>query len=254
MSKIKFLLLLSVLATAALFSSCSDDDDKIAEIPGEISGLGNQPGELQGAKFSLPAGIELDGKITGLWSITPVGLYDNHPVAVSKNISRSETTAERIAASDYDVARGSGRYVIIFIPLKNTTNSNKELVFPARLIVRALASKYQNGVLLKETKVTIPANKQYKIALAMYCGNADKSASGTSAEYEWGVISNSPLLKELTDMLVDKKINIEEFTSANLSTYSSQVSELQSILWHITDSSYGLSDDDKAYIKALPKS
>lgn len=252
MSKIKFLLLLSILSTAFLLSSCSDDDE-INEIPGEISGLGDQPGELQGAKFSLPAGIELDGKITGLGSLYPSGLNNNDDLAPFKKVSRPENTITR-AAVTYDITRGSGRFVVILIPLKNTTNSDKELIFPARLIVKALSSDDQNGILLKETKATIPANEQYKIALAMYCGNASRHPSSTSSEYEWGVISNSPLLKELTDMLVDKKINIEEFTSANSSTYSGQVSKLQRILWSITDSSYGLSDNDKAYIKALPQS
>lgn len=253
MSKIKLLLIFSVLFSAILSTSCSKDDDKINEKPGEIAGLGEFAGELQGGKFNLPSGITLVSEITGVSSSVLYGASDFASVPSSKKVDLSnEISQSSVLANSYDVLVGSGKWVLVRIPLKNTTNASKEVIFPARLIVKAKSSTHQNGILLKQVKVAIPANKEYNIWLQMYCGNEHRGPSSAFASYEWGVISNSPLLKELTDILADKKINIEEFSSSS-SIYENQRDRIQSILWRITDGS-GMEQKDIDWLRALPKS
>ena len=257
MSRFAFLLTLSILSILTLFPSCVKDDETV-ENPGELAGLGDQSGDLQGAKFSLPSGIELNGKIMGLSYASPFDsdpYFLPNPAKVKKIESQGSMVKQaRNVSSYYDTVLGSGYYVMVLIPLKNTTNQDRELILPARLIIKAKSSDDQNGILLKETKLSIPAGKTYNVALCMYCGNLNKNSSSSKSEYEWGVISNSSLIKELTDILADRKINIEEFTSSNSETYYSQISEIQDILWSITDSNSGLSNEDKTWLKSLPKS
>ena len=248
MRKNKILLRISLvafLAFAVLFTSCSNDDDEkeviIDDQPGEISGLGDAPGELTGIEFTLPNGVELEGDIYGASSQYSL-----------------KTKGDEVEESDFDNLKasvnviGSGKWVQVAVRLKNLTNRDIDVIFPARLVVKSLSNRYQNGVLLKKTKTTVLANETHSVALLMYCGNKNLSPSSSYQKYEWAVISNSSLIVDLCNRLANKKINYEEFTDSK-SVYGNQVGPLQSILWRLTDGS-GLSDSDIEYIESLPNS
>lgn len=258
-----FLIVCSVMA----FTACgSDDDDKIKGVdylPGEIPGLGEAEGELTGTTFTLPNGIEVEGTITGLGvnifnqrsSFTPTLVPELH---VEKEMSLREKELTLRASSNFEVAVGSGYFVKVLVTLNNKNTTNTEIVFPAGLIVRALSSENQNGILLKKASVTVPKDGSLHVALIMYCGNSSRSPSGTSDQYEWGVVTDSKLILDLCDRLKNKKINYEEFSAADYNTYKDQVDNLQLILWSLTDgnSEYlsGLTDEYKEYIESLPNS
>ncbi len=249
MRKNKFLLGLSLFALFTLpilFTSCSSDDDEkeiiIDDEPGEIPGLGNDKGELTGIEFKLPDGLELEGDIVGV------------------NSRYSLKTKDAVVeASDFDHLTkastnviGSGKWVQIAIRIKNLTNRNIDVIFPARLVVKSLSGAYQNGILLKKTKATVLGNETHTIALLMYCGNSSLYPSSSSEKYKWAVISNSSLIVDLCNRLANKKINYEEFIDSK-TIYSRQVGYLQDILWHLTDGT-GLTESDIEYIDSLPNS
>jgi len=256
-----------LLCSVLVLSACSkDDDDKKNEAvnypAGEIPGLGEEPGELTGTPFKLPAGIEMQGIIKGLSSsIMPFSTPVESSTGIFQKKEKSLVEKQQIslrASAKAEIVVGSGHFVRVLILLNNNNDRDTEITFPAGLIVRALSSKNQNGVLLKKTSVTVPKKGSLAIGLVMYCGNSHRSPSGSSDEYEWGVITDSQLILDLCDRLKNKKINFEEFNSSNYDTFSEQVNRLQSILWSLTDypsEMYeGLSEWDKEYIDKLPNS
>jgi hypothetical protein len=189
----------------------------LSDVPGDISGLGDSYGDISGTALEFPEGVVVHEDVRGVAS-----------------------------GSNYDVRVGSGvGYVELLIVLHNFTNDDINVTFPAGLIIVSSTKNKQNGVLLKKVTVTVPANSYYRIALIMYCGNHHRGTSTYSEIYNQLIVSNSETLKELTDLLVNKKINIGE--------HGYNVSYLQGILWSLTDTgSPGLTQADKDNIATLP--
>lgn len=248
------LILLLFICSGFTFIACSSDDDDnddnniVVNDAGQIPGLGNTDGELTGKAFQLPSGITLEQDITG---------YDgSYKSAIDKKESNTVEVALNSlpkANIDIDEVIGSGYYVTLLLNLKNGTDKDVEIEFPAGLIIKSRSGDYQNGVLLKKTKATISANQTENIVLLMYCGNASRSSSSSYEKYDWAVISNSSLIVDLCNRLANKKINYEEFASTEVSTYVLQVTHLQDILWKLTDEE-GISDEEIQYISKLPDS
>ncbi|WP_165022374.1 hypothetical protein [Dysgonomonas sp. ZJ279] len=259
MRQLNSVLRLTLLLCLALsFTFCSSDDDNdnpidnnvVVDTPGLISGLGDKEGELTGTPFVLPTGITLDGVITGSRSHYYKSLASKESKLSSQLVSDFITKA----SAEVDVVMGSGYYVSLYIPLKNTTAQDIEVTFPAGTIIVSNSGDYQNGVLLKKVSVKVPAgNKTLGFVLLMYCGNNSKSSSSSSETYKWGVVSNSSLIVDLCNRLADKKINYEEFEKGE-EAYNDQCVELQSILWSLTDYGDALNTNQIQWIDALPKS
>lgn len=247
-----------IFFTASLVACGGDENDSgnsetpppnQTQEPGKIPGLGEYPGEIQGTPFALPDGVYLNGSITGASMA-----YD--PASFKKEMRQEEEVQKIIFNFVFseDVVVGSGFDVILAIPLVNSNSTESEVIFPARLVMKAKSSDYQNGILLKETKVKIPAGASYTVALIMYCGNLHRSGSSVTSFYELGVILDSPLIKDLTDRLVDKKINYEEHTKSEENQYWTQYERLADMVWDLTDRGIALSEENKTWIANLPLS
>ena len=140
--------------------------------------------------------------------------------------------------------------------MHNSNNNPVTVTFPAALVVRNIAGNCQNGVLIKKAVVQIPANSDYYVNLSFYCANLSKETPGESDLYTFAVISDADPLIELCEMVKNKKINIEEFDPTSYedqSTFTSQTSMLQLIIWAVTDST-GLTSLYNNYINGLPES
>ncbi|MDR2586030.1 MAG: hypothetical protein LBC84_07435 [Prevotellaceae bacterium] len=204
---------------------------------GKIPGLGNNPGQAPGYTFTLPEGVVLYENITGGGSS---GNYWNHPLG---------------SDGVHYFGSGSG-YVDLKIPLRNTRSYQINVTFPAATILVARTGVSQNGVLLKEVTVTIPANSNYLLCLSFYCGNKNKSAAGSGNIYDLGVVSNAYPLVDLCNRVKYKRINIEMFapmSTIDKNAYNSQIGTLQSIVWRVTDGN-GLTQSDIDFISSLPLS
>ncbi|HTG55090.1 MAG TPA: hypothetical protein VL943_02390, partial [Niabella sp.] len=112
-------LLMMAFIGLALFS-CSKKDkvDNNEEPPiNPIPGLGNNPGDIPGTAFVLPQGIVLEGTITGE-SLNPV----------CKEL-------------------GTGRFVDVYLILKNTASTTVNVTLPAGLTLKSVNGEDQNGIL-----------------------------------------------------------------------------------------------------------
>jgi hypothetical protein len=146
--------------------------------------------------------------------------------------------------------------MMLGVRFRNNNPTATTVVLPARLVFKpGREARAQNLILLKETSVTIPPGAEYTVSIDTYCGNLywyeDMNAS---LPYEFFVIANSPLLIDLTDRLVDKKINIEEYAKEEETDYYNRIVKLQGFLHKLTDHGQHLSDEDKRWIEALPRS
>ncbi len=259
MKKIWYLFLAG-LFTAFLVGCGGDEDNRDrsptsqTQEPGQIPGLGEYPGEIQGDPFTLPEGVYLNGSITG----------DSYDYSRRSTLVKGEPLPKDFYQKDMfyflrgDAILGSGHPVIVSIPLINSNPTPTEVVFPARLVMKARSTLDQNGLLLKKASTVIPAGSEYTVTLVMYCGNLSRMGSSPSSLYEIGVIINSPLIEDLTKRLVDKKINVEEHAQDETpfydSVYYEQYERLSNIVWNLTDRGIALSEDDKQWIANLPLS
>jgi hypothetical protein len=225
--------------------------------------MGSFGGTPQGAEFRFPAGIKTTDSWTGLYagpsgdSIGPVSLSARsktlavEDAAATTTLERKEKSLVVHVGGPVDKIVGSGGAVMIKVPLENTTSSPIEATFPAGHILRAKAPDLQHGVLLKAVKVTVPPNSKLTVALTAYCGNEKLAGSSPEASYDWGVVSSSSTLRELTDLLKNKKINYEEFAANDFAAYWAIAMRLQTILHNLTDKGTALTDVDRNWIASL---
>ncbi|MDD4516368.1 hypothetical protein [Massilibacteroides sp.] len=245
--------------------SCSSDDNNSngseikIDVPGEISGLGNDRGELTGTKFELPEGIKLNQEIVGYPSRV-LGSY------ASSRASDNNINLDYIEqfifdyllkmmkdGEKYDIAIGSGYAVPIFIVLENTTDKDIKVTFPAGLIVKSQNWEAQYGLLTKKTEFTAPAKERLRVLLFMHCCHLGIVNPTTANKLEWGVVSNSSLLLEICDIVANKKINYEEFGSLS-KQYFKQAYYIQERIWDLTNRGTALTEEHKTYLKQLPDS
>jgi hypothetical protein len=211
-----------------------------------MSGFGDNEGLVSGTAFVLPDGLEYEGEIMGveiLLSFAKNSISD-------KNQSQSfSPKKERVVL---DTVFGSGGSVEIALCIRNTTNSNIELILPAGLVFHSRSGEYQNGLLIKKATVTIPANSPYRIGLALLCCNLNKELSSPDEVYEKPVVSNNSKVLELCNLVKNKKVHIAEYYDfrtlvGDYTAWRETGRLLQSALWHITREYGNSSLDDAAY-------
>jgi len=212
--------------------------------PGKIPGMGETPGSLQGTSFKLPAGVVLLGDAAGA--------LPYHQSETKDALAPKLTWI----AGTYDAQIGSGFDVSINLRLLNKNASAIKVVFPVLLIAKPRDSKNQVGVLLKETSITLQPNVEYSVALLMYCAQRQRIGAIMGSVYDLSMVSSSSTLKELADLLVDKKINVEEYGDSlnDLTAYNSVYQGLSTIVWNLTDHGVPMSNADKQWIASIPDS
>lgn len=188
-------LLMMAFIGLALFS-CSkkdkigdNDEPRIDPIPG----LGNNPGDIPGTAFVLPQGIVLEATITGE-SLNPV----------CKEL-------------------GTGRFVDVYLILKNTASTTVNVTLPAGLTLKSVNGEDQNGILADSYELNIEQGSACIVKLNAYCANATKSPSSYSSRYTFGPVCNAPAIVYLLKLLKNKDLNKDEDHST------------QGIIWMITD-------------------
>lgn len=250
------------VALPLVIASCGSDDDEEETMPltEELTGLGDNAGSPTGTVYKLPTGIELTGQVLGSFNISYgtraeqeiAARYDNLLPKQRTQQSGVQTRAEYTTVS---TVVGSGGLVSICLILKNTTSSSITVDLPAGMLIESASGEYQNGLLVKKATFVIPANSTTPVGVYMYCCNLGRHASGIDAVYKWPpVITNNVDLNKLIDAVKNKKINYEEFTSANISEYYTNKSPIQSIVWDITDDGTGFTDAHLQQINAIPNS
>ena len=153
-----------------------------------------------GNPFVLPSGVTIAGKIKG-YSVFATEYCDN----------KTE-----------DDAQGVGALVRVCVPFFNNNNSPVSvtcppgLVFIARQVLGEKDSlKIQNGILVAEAKIIIPAKTIFFQPLYLCCLNSDRSGSSPSYEYEMGPVTIDKDMLDLFAILNKKKLSKDpELTAA----------------------------------------
>ena len=198
------------LLSITLFSCSKDDDadpEELKKEVGNLPGLGETGGTPQGTTFSLPDGITVTGDVTG------------------------------DICEDATFTIGSGHYVTVCVGLRNNTEHEKTITFPAGLVLISTTDDYQNGVVLTTETFVIPPKQTIRFVFHTYCGNASRSSASSSAVYTFGPVTNSKLIVRLINDLKNKKISIVDYMNGEEvdDEYDTIASTVQSLLWMITD-------------------
>ncbi|MCH5684835.1 hypothetical protein LWM68_11595 [Niabella sp. W65] len=180
---------LSFLACSKKDKIGDTDEPRIDPIPG----LGNVAGDIRGTAFVLPEGVVLEGAITGE-SLNPV----------CKEV-------------------GTGRFVDVYLVLKNTASAAIKVTLPAGLTLKSVSGEDQNGILADGYDISITQGTACIVKLNAYCANASKHPSSYTSRYTFGPICNAPAITYLLKLLKNKDLSKDEDHSA------------QGIIWMITD-------------------
>lgn len=180
---------LSFLACSKKDKIDSNDEPRIDPIPG----LGKTAGDIPGTAFVLPQGVALVGAITGE-SLNPL----------CKEV-------------------GTGRFVDVYLVLKNTASAAVKVTLPAALTLKAVDGEDQNGILADSYEINIEQGSACIVKLNAYCANASKHPSSNSSRYTFGTVCNAPAIVYLLQLLKNKDLSKDEEHAA------------QGIIWMITD-------------------
>lgn len=227
----------------SLVSCDKDDKDEEPKENTDMSGLGNNGGSPTGSKFQFPQGIELIGEISGNYTYSYPELYSATIVSTYKKTNlQTKAAYTKSDAVEANVYQGSGGLVTVVFQLKNTRSQAVQVVFPAGLLVESVSGAYQNGLLVKKTTVTIPANDILNVVINMYCCNSDRDASDSDAVYKWPIITNNIELHKLFEAAKNKKINVEEYATSQMTVSFELAAIVQDVVWEITEKTEGFRD------------
>ncbi|WP_164018393.1 hypothetical protein [Pyxidicoccus trucidator] len=185
--------------------ACSGDDDEGTDDPpgtGENEvrpGLGDDPGEPRGTPFTLPAGVTVSGTVFGADDL-------------------SSDCGNGVPGN------GSGEYVQVCVPLRNSTGAPVQVVFPPGLVIVSASEGFQNGLLVERVVVTVPPTDNGSggppdggtdpeaevVPLFTYCLNESQNPNERGTPYRIGPVTSDAALQELLGLLADKRIDSED--------------------------------------------
>lgn len=219
--------------------ACGDDDDGDGGTnppPGGFDagvnvfrpGLGDDEGEPLGTPFTLPSGVTVSGTVYGADDVTS-------------------------DCGNGVPGNGSGVYVQVCVPLRNSTGAPLEVVFPPGLIVTSAAEGFQSGLLVERVVVTVPPTNPGPgappdggtdpdatvVPLFTYCLNESQLPNETGTPYKLGVVTSDADLKELLNLLQGKRIDTPD-----------DVGVVQNAIYSITEGK-GLTVEDRSAIDDL---
>lgn len=204
----------AVLVLAGCTSAAATDD--------EYAGLGGSGDCKTGANaawatpagtaFALPSGVEVSGDING-------------------NVV--EAPCSMVPIVEY-----GGDLLPACLTLKNTTNAEITVKLPAGLVFLAKQAETQNGIILQDHDLVIPAGETKSFRFNLYCLNEHCLFGEKATTFTFGNVSNDPLMIELVGLARSRKM-----TSGAVAT----ASQFGAAIWEITGGK-GLTADRKQQI------
>nr|WP_295935074.1 hypothetical protein [uncultured Dyadobacter sp.] len=112
---------------------------------------------------------------------------------------------------------GSGNAVRFCIVLSNRTHGPLTATLPAGTVFISMDDKSQNGLVVQTIRLAIPPLSTASFHVLSNGINEDRDDSSHSGEFDpQPLLSDYAPVLELTDLLRGKKINVEDYPSANL--------------------------------------
>jgi hypothetical protein len=168
-------------------------------------GLGDDPGEPLGPPFTLPPGVTVGGTVYGADDLTS-------------------------DCGNGAPGNGSGVYVQVCVPLRNSAGAPVEVVFPPGLVIVSAAEGFQKGLLVERIVVTVPptppgpggpvdggtapTQESHVVPLFTYCLNESQNPNETGTPYALGPVTSDPALRELLGLLEGRRIDTEDEVDA----------------------------------------
>lgn len=233
--KIIQVILGGLFISLALISCKKDKDTAPIDQPApgpvltsSLSGLGSYGGQPSGTPYILPSNIKIIGSMYG-GSPGPGKADFNGPKTIG-NIQQYLALMPKTEYTEY----GYGTYVSVYMQLHNTGYSSYDLIIPAGLIMcdddTLHGDTTQSGFIIAPLKITIPGDGTVDVCLNSFCLNAH-FAIPYGNKYMFKVVTNNDQLHKVVTILQNKE------------TLADHISDIQSILWDITDGS-GLTQED----------
>ena len=164
-----------------------------------------------GTPFALPAGITLDGEMTG----------DVDPNCGSNSF-----------------VEYGGDDLPVCIGLKNTGTADVTVTFPAGLTFISKDPTSQNGIILQKHDLVATAGKTTYFYFRLFCINEHCIYGRKQDRYTFGNVSNDPRIAELISLAANKKlVNGSDISAA-----------LFNAVWDITDGD-GLTDAHRTAVQ-----
>lgn len=231
------LFLLCALCFICVTVACKKKkDDPGILMPSNSNGLGENPGFPTGTTFVLPTYVSIIDQIRGG--------EDYGKRLFSVRDKRHIQLGTPRHTNDNWVPFGSGSYVDLYIKFLNSLNSDTTVIIPGGLIFIDSTKVYQHGFILQPLTIPLFANDTTFAVLRAYCINLNRDPSDWDAVYYTGPTTNNSELVKVVSILKAKEL----ITMDNYDT----VSEIQSIIWDITDNNQILTQAQIDFLNSLP--
>lgn len=220
--------MLSIIVTSCKKDSSnpSDQSSPTTIYSTSLSGFGSHGGAPTGTAFVLPPNIKIVGSLTG----------GQPGFKINKTIGNINSYLASLAKTNYD-QHGLGTYVNVYFQLRNTANVAFKLIMPAGLIMcdslpndTIADDTTQSGIIVTDDTIVIPGDDTVGVCMSSFCLNLHHSVPSGN-KYMFKVITNNNQLSQVVAILRTKK------------TLPDHISDIQSILWEITDGA-GLTQAD----------
>jgi hypothetical protein len=239
-------LMVALVACSLLLVACEKEEDPVT-LEETMTGLGDDKGIPTGQQFKLPDGLQLLGAIQGGTNSSILTRSGVDLKSLSLDELKQLAQAPEIRAGNEFIRFGIGIYVTVAMAIENTTSHEITLTFPGGLIFICTSGYSQNGFLIQEIKVKVPANGKAYIAIDALCANHGRGASYSSEEYVFGPVTNNPLLIEIVNIVKPKRLPVRSD-----SNYYDVADKLQDIVWGVTEE-MTLTEESRTYLKSLPQ-
>jgi hypothetical protein len=162
----------------------------------------------------LPGGIEI---------VQPIQGYDSDCIP-PEQLSQEE--------------KGSGALVRLCLVLRNTTSQSSRVELPPGLTFVSDKRTTQNGLLIQDVTLQVPAKQSLHVPLHLYCLNENRAPSAPWDTFTLGPVSQDPELREIITLVEDRFLPVPGLT------------EVQSAVYHVTDGA-GLTAQDRESLRKL---
>lgn len=178
-----------------------------------------------GTPFALPAGVTLEGgEATGDLS----GVCEQ----------RSSSLIEY-----------GGDLLPVCLSLVNGTDADITFTLPAGLFFLSKAADGQNGIMLHDHVITVPAKDTLYVRINLFCANKHCYFGRATDRYTFGNVTNDPKLLELIALAA--KVNLGDAVDGDNDSRSDAAYAFGQGVWEITEGGT-LSDETRALIADLP--
>jgi hypothetical protein len=134
--------------------------------------------------------------------------------------------------------------VVVIVTISNTAATPVDLVIPPGQTFVSVSGTYQDGLAVERLQATIAPGATRTFLLRLFCMNADRHASDTSAVYAPGPITSNRNLLDLV-VLVDGKLG------SSLDPVGIKAQMVQLAIWEITNGRGSLTTQQRDLLAAL---